>query len=46
MTKDTPIYKILLVSLVCTIFASYPNMALMSCDWISLKIINKHMIYS
>ena len=33
MTKDTPIYKIVLVSLVCTIFASYPNMALMSCDW-------------
>ena len=33
MAKNTPIYKILLVSLVCTIFASYPNMALMSCDW-------------
>ena len=33
MTKDTPIYKIVLVSLVCTIFASYPNMALMGCDW-------------
>ena len=33
MTTDTPIYKFVLVSLVCTIFASFPNMALMSCDW-------------
>jgi len=33
MTEKTPIYKFVLVSLVCTIFASFPNMALMSCDW-------------
>lgn len=33
VTEHTPIYKIILVSLVCTIFASYPNIALLSCDW-------------
>ena len=33
MTEKAPIYKFVLVSLVCTIFASFPNIALMSCDW-------------
>ncbi len=33
MTEKMPIYKFVLVSLVCTIFASFPNIALLSCDW-------------
>ena len=33
MMEKMPIYKFVLVSLVCTIFASFPNIALLSCDW-------------
>ena len=33
MTEKSGIYRFVLVSLVCTMFASFPNMALLSCEW-------------
>ena len=33
MTEKAGIYRFVLVSLVCTMFASFPNMALLSCEW-------------